>query len=227
MRQLLDQWSHPAFSSIEGFSELLEATGLVDGRVETGDWTRETLPSWMASIWQGVLRPEGPGALRLARLHQVHARSPDVPPDAPGISERGCAGSGCSARGGRPSDGTDRAVAQVPREGGMHMADAQVRSSAGIKQFFGLSRMTHSVLDVAHPAVGGALAAVLLGGPPSCPHDHHGARCRFRGLHLRLRAQRRDRREGRPGENGEVPGRPRRPSISIPWGSVTPLPRTA
>ena len=27
--------------------------------------------------------------------------------------------------------------------------------------------MTHSVLDVAHPAVGGALAAVLLGGPPS------------------------------------------------------------
>ena len=59
MRQLLDQWSHPAFSSIEGFSELLEATGLVDGRVETGDWTRETLPSWIASISQGFLRPEG------------------------------------------------------------------------------------------------------------------------------------------------------------------------
>jgi len=47
------------------------------------------------------------------------------------------------------------------------MADAQVRQVLGIKQFFGLSRMTHSVLDVAHPAVGGALAAVLLGGPPS------------------------------------------------------------
>jgi MPBQ/MSBQ methyltransferase len=59
MRQLLDQWSHPAFSSIEGFSELLEATGLVAGRVETADWTAETLPSWMQSIWQGVLRPEG------------------------------------------------------------------------------------------------------------------------------------------------------------------------
>jgi len=59
MRQLLDQWSHPAFSSIEGFSELLEATGLVEGKVETADWTRETLPSWMASIWQGLLRPEG------------------------------------------------------------------------------------------------------------------------------------------------------------------------
>jgi MPBQ/MSBQ methyltransferase len=59
MRQLLDQWSHPAFSSIEGFSELLEATGLVNGSVATGDWTEQTLPSWMDSIWQGVRRPEG------------------------------------------------------------------------------------------------------------------------------------------------------------------------
>jgi len=59
MRQLLDQWSHPAFASIEGFSELLEATGLSQGAVTTGEWTRETLPSWMDSIWQGVLRPEG------------------------------------------------------------------------------------------------------------------------------------------------------------------------
>ena len=59
MRQLLDQWSHPGFSSIEGFSELLEATGLVEGRVATEDWTRQTLPSWMASIRQGVLRPQG------------------------------------------------------------------------------------------------------------------------------------------------------------------------
>lgn len=59
MRQLLDQWSHPAFSSIEGFSEQLEATGLVDGQVETADWTQETLPSWLESIWQGIVRPAG------------------------------------------------------------------------------------------------------------------------------------------------------------------------
>ena len=59
MRQLLDQWSHPAFSSIEGFSELLEATGLVEGGVLTADWTEQTLPSWLDSIWQGVARPEG------------------------------------------------------------------------------------------------------------------------------------------------------------------------
>lgn len=59
MRQLLDQWSHPAFASIEGFAELLAATGLVEGEVVTADWTAATLPSWLDSIWQGVIRPQG------------------------------------------------------------------------------------------------------------------------------------------------------------------------
>jgi MPBQ/MSBQ methyltransferase len=59
MRQLLDQWSHPAFASIEGFAELLEATGLVKGTVITADWTEPTLPSWLDSIWQGIARPSG------------------------------------------------------------------------------------------------------------------------------------------------------------------------
>lgn len=59
MKQLLDQWSHPAFSSIEGFSELLAETGLVEGEVVTDDWTKQTLPSWIDSIWQGIVRPKG------------------------------------------------------------------------------------------------------------------------------------------------------------------------
>lgn len=59
MKQLLDQWSHPAFSSIEGFSELLAETGLVEGEVVTDDWTQETLPSWIDSIWQGIIKPKG------------------------------------------------------------------------------------------------------------------------------------------------------------------------
>ncbi|MDY6900024.1 MAG: methyltransferase domain-containing protein [Cyanobacteriota bacterium] len=59
MQQLLDQWSHPAFSSIEGFSELLEATGFVEGEVVTADWTKETLPSWFDTIWQGIIKPQG------------------------------------------------------------------------------------------------------------------------------------------------------------------------
>ncbi|MEM9150311.1 MAG: methyltransferase domain-containing protein [Cyanobacteria bacterium P01_F01_bin.3] len=59
MTQLLDQWSHPKFSSIEGFSELLEETQLVSGGIETTDWSKETLPSWIDSIWQGIVRPKG------------------------------------------------------------------------------------------------------------------------------------------------------------------------
>ncbi len=59
MRQLLDQWAHPEFASIEGFAELLEATGLSAGEVQTADWTQETLPSWLDSIWQGIIRPAG------------------------------------------------------------------------------------------------------------------------------------------------------------------------
>lgn len=59
MQQLLDQWSHPAFSSIEGFSELLAETGWVEGEVITDDWTQATLPSWIDSIWQGIVKPKG------------------------------------------------------------------------------------------------------------------------------------------------------------------------
>ncbi|MGF1494778.1 MAG: methyltransferase domain-containing protein, partial [Microcoleaceae cyanobacterium] len=59
MRQLLDLWSHPAFSSIEGFAELIAASGSVEGEVLTADWTAETLPSWLDSIWQGIARPRG------------------------------------------------------------------------------------------------------------------------------------------------------------------------
>ncbi|MBE9175321.1 methyltransferase domain-containing protein [Synechocystis salina LEGE 06155] len=73
MRQLLDQWSHPAFASIEGFAENLEATGLVEGQVTTADWTVPTLPAWLDTIWQGIIRPQGwlqyglPGFVKSAR----------------------------------------------------------------------------------------------------------------------------------------------------------------
>ncbi len=73
MQQLLDQWSHPAFASIEGFSELLAETGYVEGDVTTTDWTQQTLPSWMDSIWQGAIRPQGwiqfglPGLIKSVR----------------------------------------------------------------------------------------------------------------------------------------------------------------
>lgn len=60
MKQLLDQWAHPEFASIERFAELLAETGLSQpGTVMTADWTSETLPSWLDSIWQGIVRPAG------------------------------------------------------------------------------------------------------------------------------------------------------------------------
>lgn len=73
MRQLLDQWSHPEFASIERFAELLTETGFVEGEVITADWTQATLPSWIDSIWQGIARPKGlvrfglPGLLKSLR----------------------------------------------------------------------------------------------------------------------------------------------------------------
>ncbi|WP_099239524.1 methyltransferase domain-containing protein [Synechococcus sp. BDU 130192] len=59
MTQLLDQWAHPKFSSIEGFSELLEETGLVQDHVINADWSQATLPSWLHTIWVGAIRPWG------------------------------------------------------------------------------------------------------------------------------------------------------------------------
>jgi MPBQ/MSBQ methyltransferase len=77
MRQLLDQWAHPEFASIAGFARNLLASpyGPSDPgsqtpelALETGDWTPETLPSWIDSILEGVRRPGqvlslGPGAV--------------------------------------------------------------------------------------------------------------------------------------------------------------------
>ncbi len=59
MRQLLDQWSHPEFASIEGFAEALAETGFVQGEVTTADWTVPTLPAWIDTIWQGIIHPQG------------------------------------------------------------------------------------------------------------------------------------------------------------------------
>jgi len=77
MRQLLDQWAHPEFASIAGFARNLRESPYgcsapgTDGdelTLETGDWTAETLPSWIDSILEGLRRPAqvlslGPGAL--------------------------------------------------------------------------------------------------------------------------------------------------------------------
>jgi MPBQ/MSBQ methyltransferase len=63
MHQLLVQWAHPEFASIPGFRQNLEQSRWSSGstherlQVETGDWSRETLPSWIDSILEGARRP--------------------------------------------------------------------------------------------------------------------------------------------------------------------------
>ena len=62
MHQLLVQWAHPEFASIPGFQRNLEqsrwgAQGPSPLRVEVDDWSRETLPSWIDSVLEGIPRP--------------------------------------------------------------------------------------------------------------------------------------------------------------------------
>ena len=71
MHQLLVQWAHPEFASIPGFRRNLEHSTQGSAiTVQTADWSRETLPSWIDSILEGLRRPLavlslGPRALLL------------------------------------------------------------------------------------------------------------------------------------------------------------------
>jgi MPBQ/MSBQ methyltransferase len=71
MHQLLVQWAHPEFASIPGFRRNLEHSTRGNAiAVATADWSRETLPSWIDSILEGLRRPLavlslGPRALLL------------------------------------------------------------------------------------------------------------------------------------------------------------------
>ena len=57
MSQLLNQWAHPEFASIKGFRLNLLNSRFCGGSVETADWTKYTLPSWIDSILEGIRRP--------------------------------------------------------------------------------------------------------------------------------------------------------------------------
>ena len=68
MHQLLVQWAHPEFASIPGFRRNLEqsrwgvanqagARATTALQVDTADWSRATLPSWIDSILEGIRRP--------------------------------------------------------------------------------------------------------------------------------------------------------------------------
>ena len=56
LRFLYDEWTHPYFISINDYKNLMEGTGQLRA-VVTADWTRQTITSWLHSIWVGVFDP--------------------------------------------------------------------------------------------------------------------------------------------------------------------------
>ena len=58
LRQLLDQWAHPAFASIRSLTENLEGSIHAEGlSISNADWSAATIPSWRDSILEGFRRP--------------------------------------------------------------------------------------------------------------------------------------------------------------------------
>ena len=68
LKQLLEQWVHPNFISINDFSSILSKNKNSSGKVISDNWNSFTNPSWFDSIFEGMRRPNailslGPGAI--------------------------------------------------------------------------------------------------------------------------------------------------------------------
>ena len=57
LKQLLEQWVHPNFISINEFDNILGNNKNSSGRVISENWNTYTNPSWYDSIIEGVRRP--------------------------------------------------------------------------------------------------------------------------------------------------------------------------
>ncbi len=57
LKQLLEQWVHPNFISINDFSDILRNNKNSAGSVITENWNSYTNPSWYDSIFEGIRRP--------------------------------------------------------------------------------------------------------------------------------------------------------------------------
>ena len=68
LKQLLEQWVHPKFMSINDFTNILIKNKNSSGQVIFDNWNSYTNPSWFDSIFEGMRRPNailslGPGAV--------------------------------------------------------------------------------------------------------------------------------------------------------------------
>ena len=57
LKQLLEQWVHPNFISINEFGNILRNNKNSAGRVSSENWNFYTNPSWYDSIIEGFRRP--------------------------------------------------------------------------------------------------------------------------------------------------------------------------
>ena len=57
LEQLLEQWVHPNFISINEFADILGTNADSAGRVISENWNNYTNPSWYDSIIEGIRRP--------------------------------------------------------------------------------------------------------------------------------------------------------------------------
>ena len=78
MNQLLTQWTHPEFSSIEGFKNNLLNSPYCGSSVETSNWTRYTIQSWHESIYEGFRRPSSILKLGLRSLLKALREIPTI-----------------------------------------------------------------------------------------------------------------------------------------------------
>ena len=78
MNQLLIQWTHPEFSSIEGFTNNLLNSPYCGSSVETSNWTEFTIQSWNESIYEGFRRPSSILKLGLRSLFKAFREIPTI-----------------------------------------------------------------------------------------------------------------------------------------------------
>ena len=57
LKQLLEQWAHPKFMSINDFTSILFNNKNSSGKIISENWNYFTNPSWLDSIFEGFRRP--------------------------------------------------------------------------------------------------------------------------------------------------------------------------
>ena len=78
IKQLLIQWTHPDFSSIEGFKNNLLNSPYCGSSVETANWTKYTIQSWNDSIYEGFRRPSSILKLGFRSLFKAFREVPTI-----------------------------------------------------------------------------------------------------------------------------------------------------